>query len=395
MRCPGSVRLIEIVTRDTPAESSSFAQEGTFAHAIGAHILNGFDPPKPDIEFAYQDHDKDIVGMVTDEMLEHVMVYVEHVRKHAREGALTVERHVDLSSFVRDGMWGTSDAIVSKATELVVIDFKYGYYPVHIIDLDLLLDDGVGEIGHVNSQLLYYAAGAAHEHDWRHELITLEIVQPRCMEVPTIQSTTVTREQLKKWATEDLYRAAHEATMENAPLHAGDHCRFCPALPTCPEARRAVQELAASDFADVEVKSPDTPDTILELTNILRWAPIIEAWLKAVESQALQLMQRGVAIPGFKLVEKRANRRWPAHLTHKEIFDKLKAAGGTGQFKHFIETDFISPAKAQKIAGENAVNAVCEHPRGDLTVAPESSKKPAAKLAPLGDDFEEFQKNDT
>lgn len=375
---------------DGGGESSSFAREGTFAHAIAAHILNGENIPASDSEFTFMDHDQEIVGLVTDEMLEHVMIYVNHVRQHGKTGAVYVEHHVDLSPMIRDDMYGTSDAVISKAAELVVCDFKYGYYPVKIVDENLLLDDSLGELGHINSQLLYYAAGAAHQHDWKHRQIVLEIVQPRCMEVPTVQSATVTREQLKHWVEKDLYRAAHLATSDDPPLAYGDWCRFCPALSICPEARKAVQNIAMADFADIDLKPPDVPENTVHIMEVLRWAPIIDAWLRACEATALQLMQRGVSIPGFKLVEKRANRKWPEDLSHREIFNRLKAAGGAGELKHFLETDFITPAKAEKIAGKKAVNEVCLHPKGDLTVAAESDRRQAVSTVPE-DDFEEFR----
>lgn len=389
MRCPGSVRMIAAVVGDGHAESSPYAREGIFAHAVAAHILTEHKIPSAGSEFLFMDHDVEVVGEVTDEMLEHVMIYVDHVRQHGKTGVVKIEQHVDLSPLVRDNMWGTSDAIISKAGELVVCDFKYGYYPVRIIDLDLLLDDSVGELGHVNSQLLYYAAGAAHKYEWRHPVVVLEIVQPRCMEVPTIQSTTVTREQLKHWAEIDLYRAAHLATSDDPPLVAGEWCRFCPAMPACPEARKAAQNLAMADFADLDLKPPEVPDNVIHLMEILRWAPIVDAWLRACESAALQLMERGVRIPGFKLVEKRANRKWPDDLSSEEIHKRLKAAGGRGQLKQFLETQFISPAKAEKIAGKNAVNEVCLHPRGELTVAAESDRREAVTVT-TKNDFEEF-----
>jgi len=388
MRCPGSLRMIGKVGGG--GESSSYAREGTFAHAVAAYILQEDEIPEINSEFEYLDHDQEIVGIVEEEMLEHVMVYVNHVRKHAETGALWIEHHVDLSPMIRDDMYGTSDAIISKARELVVSDFKYGYYPVHIVDVNLLLDDSLGELGHVNSQLLYYAAGAAHQHEWKHEQITLEIIQPRCMEVPTIQSVTVTREQLKHWVEEDLYRAAHAATSENAPLVYGDWCRFCPALSICPEARKAVQNIAMADFAEIDLKPPDVPESTIHIMEVLRWAPIIDAWLRACETTALQLMQRGVCIPGFKLVEKRTFRKWPEDLSNKEIFERLKAAGGTGKLEHFLSTEFITPAKAEKIAGKKAVNEVCLHPKGELTVAAESDRRPAVSAVPE-DDFEEFR----
>ncbi len=368
--------------------SNQYAREGTFAHAVAAHILNTDKIPDVGSEFEFQDHDEEIVSEITEEMLEHVMIYVSHIRKHGKTGVVKIEQHVDLSAFVRDAMWGTADAIISKSRELVVCDFKYGFYPVPLINEELLLDDTYGELSHVNSQLLYYGAGAAHAHDWRHGEITLEIVQPRCMEVSNVQTITVKSEQLQKWATEDLWKAAHAATAEDAPLIAGDWCRFCPAMSICPEVRKVAQTMAASDFADVALQSPELPEIGGHIAEILRWAPIIDAWLRACEAHALNLMQQGIKFPGFKLVEKRANRKWDDGMTNEEIFKQLKAAGGRGTLKNFVETNFISPAKAEKIAGKKAVNEVCLHPKGDITLAAESDRRPAIKN--VESDFEEF-----
>ncbi len=395
IRCPGSIRMTAAahVGGGGGGGSNPYAREGTFAHAVAAHILNTDKTPDVGSEFIFMDHDEEIVDEITEEMLGYVMIYVNHVRQHGKKGVVKIEQHVDLSAFVREDMYGTADAIISKSRELVVSDFKYGFYPVLLIDDSLILDDTWGELGHVNSQLLYYAAGSAHAHGWKHPLITLEIVQPRCMEVPDVQTTTVTREQLKKWAEEDLWRAAHLATSEGAPLSAGEWCRFCPALSICPEARKAVQNLAVADFADLSVQSPEIPEIAAHLTEVLTWAPIVEAWIRACEAHAMNLMRQGMKLPGFKLVKKRANRTWP-ELSNEEIFKQLKAAGAKiGKLEQFIETTFISPARAEKIAGKKAVNAVCEHPEGDVTVAAESDRRPAISTD-LKSDFEEFAEGD-
>ncbi len=221
MNCPGSIRMIGGESGGEGGRvSSSYGREGTFAHAVAAHILTTDKTPLAGEEFPFDDHEEKIVGEITDEMLEYVMIYVDHVRRHGQTGVVQIEHHVDLSALVRDGMFGTCDAKISKARELVICDFKYGFYPVHLVNVDLLLDGG--ELAHVNSQLLYYAAGAAHEHEWRHDEITLEIIQPRCMEVNDIQSITIGRNQLRAWAARRrrlvplLSRAGH---MPGGPPH--------------------------------------------------------------------------------------------------------------------------------------------------------------------------------
>lgn len=381
IRCQGSINLIRAVREGGGGSGSSnaAAREGTFAHAVAAHILNG-NEVDIDEPFTFDDHGEEFSWPIPTDMLEHVDVYVDRVRRHAAGNGhlLLVEHHVDLS-FVRDGMFGTCDAGIVKYDTLVVNDFKYGHVPVRLIDYDLVLESSVGELGHINPQLLYYAAGLAHEYRWSHREIILEITQPRCVEVPPVQSTTVSASALKSWAENDLWEAAHLATVENAPLSAGEWCRFCPALGVCPEAEKTVREEASADFAEVaNAVTLEVPTDAERLSRILRWAPYIDAWIRACEASAFWQMRSGTAIDGFKLVEKKTHRVWPTQDA-VELAKMLKVK----KTDLFGEPEMLSPAKMEKIAGKKIVKAVAVHPAGDLTIAALSDRRPAVE--PAGD----------
>lgn len=383
IRCPGSVGLIRSIRQDGVSQSiNAAAREGTFAHAVAAHILNG---NKIDIDepFTFYDHDVELSWPIPTDMLEHTDVYVDRVRRHAAGGhVVLVEHHVDLS-FVRDGMFGTVDAAIVKPNILVVNDFKYGHVPVRLIDHDMLLDSTYGELGHVNPQLLYYAAGLAKEYRWSHDAVTLEITQPRCVEVAPVQSTTIATSALRDWAENDLWEAAHLATVENAPLVAGDQCRFCPALGVCPAAREAVQEEAGADFAEVAEDILEVPEDIDRLARVLKWAPYIDAWIRACEVAAFERMRSGEAVEGFKLVEKKTHRAWPTQ-------DPKKLAKMLEIKDHRVllaDPELLSPAKVEKIIGKKAVKAVAVYPPGDLTIAAESDRRPAVEVTGDFDDL--------
>ena len=60
------------------------------------------------------------------------------------------------------------------------------------------------------------------------------------------------------------------------------------------------------------VATPPAPETLtpLMLRRLLDMAPIIDAYLRAVESYALDVANKGGEVLGYKLVSKRSNRKW-------------------------------------------------------------------------------------
>ena len=116
-------------------------------------------------------------------------------------------------------LYGTLDADVhSPFRRLTVIDFKYG--------------KGVVE-AQGNVQLGIYALDPINYY--MYDEVELAIVQPRAWhkEGP-VRSYLTTPERLEKWAREVVAPAAKETRKPNAPLFAGDHCKWCLGKPGCP-----------------------------------------------------------------------------------------------------------------------------------------------------------------
>ncbi len=383
IRCPGSIALSKAAGR---GGSSAAGREGTMAHAVSHHILATGKKPKTTKPFVFMDHEDEITDMTpTSEMIEYIMIYVDHIREHGKTGDVHLEQHLSLERLVKKGMFGTADAIVDKkgTRTLVVCDFKYGFTPVHISEDDpddLLL--GLKP----NEQLMYYAAGALDMFDWRHDQVILEIVQPRCMEVEPVQSILISAAYVRWWAENTLWQAAHAATTENATLVPGDHCRFCLALNICPAARQKVQSLAVQDFGELVADIP-VPDDGDHLAEVLRWSGLIDAWLRSCEEAALAELQNGRTIPGFKLVKKRANRVWPTDVP-KKLADMLNDHLPKG--KMFRSTDRLmqdpklkSPAQLEEIIDRDVIDQVAIRPDNGVTLARESDKRRA--IEPVND----------
>lgn len=274
-QCPGSVRLSEGIE----SKSSKYAEEGTQAHAMAEEILRG----------------GTVAGLTGEqlEMRENVNTYVNYVRSLCSGDfdVLWVEHKFDLSS-VYPGLFGTADAVAWEpfGKHLHVIDLKYGAgKPVEVKD---------------NPQLRYYALGALWTLKLPAKEITITVVQPRCPHPDgPIRSETINAVDLIDWAA-DLVAYAKATEDPNAPLKAGDHCHWCPAAGICPKLREDALAVAQREFR------PDTSYDPALLADTLSKLGILEAFIKGVREFAYGEAEHGRCPPGWKLVEKRATRKW-------------------------------------------------------------------------------------
>lgn len=393
--CPGSIRL----TRGVKDTKSPAAREGTTAHALGEQILAYWKKTRENIRglrqrfkagmaFKFEDHGEKLEAIATEDMLDAVFIRIEHVLDHASQvsnptSRVHTEMHVSLERLVRDNMYGTADDVIDRVNSklLVVTDYKHGFLPVHI-----------GTTSDPNAQLMYYAAGALDAFDWRHQEVELNIIQPRSMEVESVQTLEMTSILVREWVDDVLYPAAFATDAPDAPLVAGEWCRFCPAQATCPAQVKLLNEAAGEDFLEVAEREdmPDIPENPVDLARVLRAAGTIDAWLRACEDQAHALLAAGKEVPGFKLVRKRSNRAWP-DVSEPELYRKLLRAG-LDKKKFSIDALFdrklLSPAQLEKRVGKDIVNEVAEKPDTGTTVAAESDKREA--VGPGNDDFKEL-----
>jgi hypothetical protein len=258
-----------------------------------------------------------------------------HKARPSAAAKLYVEQRVTLSS-ISNSMFGTLDyAWVEDWGWLVVIDYKYGRYPVHPRKPD----------GTPNRQLMYYALGLVERFGWDFDGVILGIIQPRAETGDYMRSTKVPIGEVKRFAQQvkDAVRLSKQAS---APLVAGDHCKFCPAAPICPEISRGVMKTADIDF-DFEsgVKAVPEPSLVdpRSIAKMLKAADLLEVWIKAVRERAFMLAKNGKIIEGYSVVPKRPTRVWLPGA-QKEL---QKVLGDVV----FGSADLLSPAQLEKIVG--------------------------------------------
>jgi RecB family exonuclease len=357
--CPASVKLSEGVERS----ESVYAAEGTAAHELAEKCLVENKDAKTYLK-------EEINGFkVTQEMAEAVQVYVDDVeRRRGAHGEVSVEERFSLD-WIDPELFGTNDCcIIDPLGRLTILDYKHG--------------KGIPVEADGNPQLLYYALGAARGIEVSE--ITLVVVQPRC-DHPNgyIREWTITPEYLKQFEDELIQRVndvkkARKAKDVYKFTKAGNHCRFCPAAGFCKTLKEEAYATAAQDFEVVEVTEETLPKpselTGEQIEEILNKAPLIEGFVKAVREYAHSCMDKGVKVPGYKLVKKRSNRKWGDEGAVIEEFSPLFG-------DEIYEKKILTPAKLEKIVGKEAVKEFTITPDSGNTMAKEDDKRPAVNPA--------------
>jgi hypothetical protein len=380
INCPGSIKASEGIDE----RSSRYAAEGTAAHELANLVLaQGIDPAKHLGDFVDIADEKlrikhvavpngVTVFEITDEMVDAVSTYAEFVRSLVDAGRgvaiIDVEQRLDMRH-IHPAIFGTGDAVVYdvEAEHLHVCDFKYG--------------KGIAVSPEDNPQLFLYGAGAAKRyHNQRLRKISLHIIQPRAGGEP-----------IKSWDTDalDLFDFEHDVAIAAArcfepdpPLVAGDWCDdgFCPIRATCAVRRQKAFDDALAEFDDVgEMSLPSIAALTPEQRGaILRQADQIFAFVKSVQEAEHANALHGDIPTGFKLVAKRANRKWR---------DEEQAVGALTIARVerdliFTEPKFKSPAQVETAVGKKRFAEILAEAEaeGDPLVIKKSS---GVNLVPL------------
>ena len=308
MACPGSVALCE---RMPPSPASKYANEGTLLHGAMDALLS--------------DDEADVIGMtyegevLTDDLYaEKIIPALAALDEVDPDGAMVyaTESQVSFGKLLPDA-FGTTDLLGRIGNKAVVLDWKFG--------------SGVPVEAEENAQLMYYAAAAMRtkETKWVFEdaeEIELIIVQP-----PHVKRWTTTKKRIKVFQSE-LIEAVKLAQSPDAPLKAGEHCRWCAAKPLCPVMTGAVDRAAK-----VKIESLD----INHINGYLKNAELLEQWITDLRALAFQMMEKGTTLPDWKLVAKRGIRKW---TDPKAAETELVALG----IYPYAPKEVLSPAQAEK-----------------------------------------------
>ena len=389
MACPGSIRASE----GLPDHTSEYAREGTVAHTLAEFCLgDGSDPrdwighaPDPDHPHIQVDKGMADAASVYVELLRFITDVSSQVAFEVRvslDDYFAVENPQASESL--PPMFGTADAVAVSADgrTLHVVDYKHGQgIPVEAKD---------------NPQLRYYALGALFKMSpARREAIRKVktwIVQPRSEHTDgPVRSDGCTPDTLLAFGR-DLTAAALRTQSDDAPLVAGEHCRFCPAAGQCAELARVNMEKAKMVFSkqDGKIVPEKGPDqlTLDEMRQVLEAMSRINKWMSQVQERAHELLEQGALDEpdqqalGHKLVAKRATRKW---RDPEAAADRLCEVFGLGD-EEMYERKLRSPAQIEKEVGKAELKTHADV-LDDLVVA----ESTGSTVVPLSDKREAIQ----
>lgn len=376
LNCTPSARLGERLAERFGQQESTYAAEGTKAHALGElkirHAVWRADKMTaarhgqmskaeramyPGINANRYKALRGELGDIPDDMESATDTYcdvVMQLREEHPDSKIFLEQRVDYSRWAPGG-FGTADCTIVSDDTLIIVDYKNGTgVPVSAVD---------------NPQLRLYALGAMERFGalFDFESVTYYIVQPHLNSVTT---QTTDRDELLAWAQDTVHPAAELAYAGKGAFAPGEHCRFCAAKAVC--AARAAEALKVFDYG--LAGSGELSDQ--QIAEILPRLSIAEEWIRDIRSYTEDRALHGDCIRGYKLVRgKRPNRAW---TDDEEVRAQLLRHGyGPEQFE---ETRLKSVGMIEKTVGAKAFRALLSglvrQGEGRLQLVPESDPRP-------------------
>lgn len=342
-----------------PDTTNEFAEEGTKAHEEAAKALK------------LLLHTKSVESLkilpplaLSDEMRDAIITYVYACADLSGQlakglgpdtGGTVYVEHTFPISFIPDCS-GTPDLVIyNGCSKLAVVDFKYG--------------KGVKvAAGPNNHQLIIYACAVLdHIKGWDTvKEVTLKIVQPRLNHIDTAVYTADELRTLKRL----IKLIAEEAYRGEGRRYAGRHCKFCRALPLCPQVKKEVEKLEKP-----LKKKPEELNTD-EIADLLERCEVIADWAKKVKGFALGRCLKGEPIKGLKAVEGRSVREW----TDESAALKTLIDSGVDESKIYQKAP-LSLAKLEKLLGRkefsDIVGEYVTRTKGKPTLVSADDNRPA------------------
>lgn len=338
-----------------PDQSSTFAQEGTDAHALCEHLLKealGLPTKNPVEELTYYNAE---MQECAEGYRDYVLELLAEAKKTCSDPVVQVEQRIEYERFVSGG-FGTADCLIIADGVLNVVDFKFG------------MGVEVSAVG--NTQMRIYALGALEIFDAIYDIdrVQMTIYQPRKQNISVDE---VSRDELYDWAENVLKPAAIMADEGTGEFVPGEWCRFCKAKHVCRERAKKNLELASYEFASPPLLSDAEIAEILDkVDNLINWANDVKVY-------ALQEAVAGKEWPGYKVVEGRSIRKF----LNEEEAAKIVAAAGYDPY----EKKILSITEMQKILGKKKFEEILGEwvvkPQGKPVLVREDDKRPALNNA--------------
>jgi len=360
INCPGSHALEKLLITQEVDDTSEYALIGTVSHAA-LELLIQNDPETPeDLTLLCEDLVGQNMGIrangekpdenryaitqaQVDKKIRPAFEAWQMLRDKYKFQDWLIEHRVSLDEEI-PGAFGTGDFYAYDAAgDLHYLDWKFG--------------DGVKVKAEENYSCAFYSAGLLlgqdeDSKDFIEHLkeeseglrVYFHIVQP-------FRDMTDAEDVVDTWETNEDYlnkflRIAAEAhskaialldvkDAKKIPVKAGYWCQWCPVKVQCPGHQSTAEKVLE--------KSPDNM-TAIELGYAVSLAERVDVWSSAVKKFAQQQAEAGVNIPGRKLVQKRAERKW----VDEYLVEKKRKSLKLTKKLCYTEPSLKSPAQFEK-----------------------------------------------
>lgn len=365
LRCPPSARF-------KSDKGSIYAATGTFAHDIAARCLN--DNSLSPSDFFLKKEKVDGFEVECDlEMVDAINLYLDVIAADLKPGdqCWTEMPLLQALSKIDPDTGGTADYVRYRAASqhLLVMDFKYG--------------SGVYVEADDNAQLMLYALGAMLECGKAVQDVTVRVVQPRFEGAEPVRDWNFKAYEILAFVA-DVQEAGTKSRDPNAEFVAGDHCKFCPHAKDCPELEKRHHALVLAEFGKIGAQyDPE------KLAQALRDIPLVKERIKAIEEFAYAEAAAGKEVPGFKLVDKRAVRKWRDEAAVIQWAEQRA-------LDPYAPREVISPAQMEKLLAKDApkgkkkeagkvLDELVEKVSSGTALVPITDERPAVKLISASD----------
>jgi len=400
LNCPGSFQAIQALPAivETPSE---YAEYGSFCHAVMDHVFSMFTDGLPDQHLVV-----DVVHELVDAAIENPgnpqIFYDRPITAFDRDDAIlpAIDHLYELMQIYGGGFsigalelrvrfpnvpgaFGTTDMLLISKSHALLVDWKFGAgVPVKAV----YPDSQYGDI--VNSQLLFYvtAAKATVPKLFARRKIAIAIIQPRAAS-DQLTHTVVSNKEIQLFG-EDVENAIIAALERDPPLHKGEHCRWCPARPSCPRHTGPLLDLTALGKAPpmpvpADDKGGDYGNYLSRAKALLDHAADLK---KEVDAQIHAYLEAGGGIPGWKLKLKTKLRQWVDDDTVQAELTKLGFDWSEiyqTRLKTFADTDKTAKRLGVKIPDRLRVAPVTN----ETTIAPSDDPAPAVNRQLITEQF--------
>lgn len=317
LACPGWIKKSENLPKRPAGDA---AIEGSMHHEVQERCQRDGVKPGSLIGLIYKEPGTDITREFTDDDLTLSEIAYNATNKLLDEldiDEMMVEPFVQYIEGVAGGSIDLLGLSADRKT-LLVLDLKFGRIAVDVVE---------------SAQHALYTVSAGADPSTKDmvedvERIVFAIVQPR---VEGVVSTWEC-----DWGyIEDFLITLHKA-MDQDHLVAGTHCNYCPAEAFCETKRLNIMAANLLDAADQA-----------ELAKAAAMVKEVEGWLRDIKEEMYLQMSRGVPVPGWKIVAKKATRKW--------IDEDEAAAAIKLPKKYKYKTTLLTPAQMETVVKKKKV----------------------------------------